>query len=105
MKKKFNPKDWLKPTEEKTLVKFYNKIEPQGAWMPIRVLTGNKDKSESLKLLFIAWISSVCMVYSILFMLGKFIFQEWTEALIYLSVAFVSFIVLYFSQRDTKLNK
>ncbi len=67
-----------KPTDKEVLTKFYERIKPQGFWKPFR---GSGEK-QNIIYLFGAWISSVILVYSILFFIGKVIFREWDNVLI-----------------------
>jgi SSS family solute:Na+ symporter len=57
------------PTDEKTLQHFYNKVKPDGGWSKFRK---PEDPKTKLAPLFICWISSIVMVYSILFSIGDF---------------------------------
>ncbi|MDX2002406.1 MAG: sodium:solute symporter family protein [Chitinophagales bacterium] len=101
------------PTETATLERFYEKVQPEGAWG--RIAYGDsyifenraadvfpfngepkrrRSKPANMFNLFVCWISAVCMTYSILFMTGKCIFAQWTPALMWGGAALVSFIIL-----------
>ena len=91
-----------KPSEHKTLLSFYNLVKPDGNWKPFQ--EGKKDNSNLLKL-FICWISSITLTYSLLFFTGKFILQEYLVSLYFLISAAISFVVLrYFLIRTNIFN-
>ncbi len=81
-------------TDEKTLLKFYERVKPQGIWKKAFLKIKIKTQKKQLANLFISWISSIIMVYSILFFLGKLIFQEWNAAAIWGAIAICSFFIL-----------
>lgn len=83
-----------KPSDEATLVKFYNKVKPDGSWEPVRKLAGGEAFKSNVPNLLVCWISGISFTYSILFLTGKLIFMEWSAALIWAGVAAVSFIIL-----------
>ncbi len=87
-------------TDEETLDKFIQKVKPSGSWG--RRASINQGK---LRYAFLSWGSSVIMVYSILFGMGKLIFKDWMMALIFLAVACVAFTILrYAMQREEALE-
>ncbi|MEW6468386.1 MAG: sodium:solute symporter family protein [Bacteroidota bacterium] len=91
------------PESDETLKRFYDKVRPQGAWNPVRQrmnITGHKSRLGGL---FVCWLSSVAMTYSILFLSGKLIFKEWIDALWCLGAALASFIVLRLAVSKTKI--
>ena len=91
-----------KPSEHKTLLSFYNLVKPDGNWKPFQ--EGKKDNSNLLKL-FICWISSITLTYSLLFFTGKFILQEYLVSLYFLISAAISFVILrYFLIRTNIFN-
>ena len=80
-----------KPTDNETLITFYDRVKPGGMWKRFR-LPGQPQ--ENLIYPLICWVSGVVMVYSVLFLIGYFIFEDWTPFAQW-SVAFVvSFIAL-----------
>ena len=91
-----------KPSEHKTLLSFYDLVKPDGNWKPFQV--GKKDNSNLFKL-FICWISSISLTYSLLFFTGKLILLEYTQSFIFLLSAIISFIILrYFLIRTNIFN-
>lgn len=82
-----------KPTDNKTLDNFYSKVKPDGAWKPIKNrLNITSSKGNVIKLIG-CWAASVIMTYSILFFIGKVIFQEWELALYWGISTLVSFVI------------
>lgn len=92
-----------KPTEQEKLESFYNKIKPLGAWTPVRTKLQLPKPEGNIWLLVICWISAIVMTYSILFMFGKLIFQEWGSFLVYLGIAVVGALALLISARKVKV--
>ncbi len=91
-----------KPENEQTLIKFYQQVEPEGAWNSIREKLNIPKKKSQIPMLLICWLSAIAFTYSLLFLIGKLIFQEYYYALINLIIAIISFIVLrYFIARTT----
>jgi SSS family solute:Na+ symporter len=88
-----------KPEDDKTLSNFYNKVRPMGNWGKF-TLPANVGKPGYL---VICWLSSIVMIYSTLFFIGKLIFKEYNEAGIYAAVIVVAFIVLRYSSMKTKI--
>lgn len=82
------------PSKEETLVKFYGKVKPDGAWGAVIQLAGVSASKSNIPSLIVCWLSSIVFTYSILFLTGKLIFKEWNDALIWGAAALVSFIVL-----------
>ena len=88
-----------KPEEESVLRNFYNKVRPMGNWGSF-TLQENKGKPGFL---VACWLSSIIMIYSTLFFIGKLIFKEWNEAMIYCGIVIISFLVLRYSSMKTKV--
>lgn len=83
-----------KPTKLEKLKEFYQRVKPDGWWQPVEILMEREKLPTKLPYLAICWISSVIMTYSILFLTGKIIFHEWTDALMWFVIATVSFLIL-----------
>ena len=88
------------PTDEETLQNFYNKVKPDGGWSKFRK---PEDPKTKLAPLFICWISSIVMVYSILFSIGDFIFLNFEDAVLEFSIAVISFLMLRFQLKRTRI--
>lgn len=78
-----------RPTEEKVLKAFYDRIQPAGHWGKYQ--TGSQQPGQLLKL-GIIWISAVIMAYSILFASGSLIFKQWSQMFVYLGIFAVSLL-------------
>lgn len=104
----FTTVSWLlvtfltKPSEHATLQSFYNLVKPDGNWKPFK--SSKTDNSNLLKL-FVCWISSIILTYSLLFFTGKLILLEYTQSLIFFISAVISFVILrYFLIRTNIFN-
>ncbi len=87
------------PTNKDTLLRFYNQVQPDGAW---GVFSADKSNSRIINLL-VCWLSAIVMTYGILFLIGKLIFQEWQTAGILCLVVLISFVVLRFFVGKTQI--
>lgn len=88
-----------KPEDETTLRKFYDKVRPMGNWGSFTLNT-NQGKPGALVM---CWLSSIIMIYSTLFFIGKIIFKEWNDAGIYGVIAIVAFLGLRHFSMKTKI--
>ncbi len=87
-----------KPTDEKVLKSFYRKIHPGGVmWKKISSQIPEVESDSGFFKLFINWIIGVILVYSILFGTGKLLLSDYTGFLIYILVAAVSIVILYYN--------
>jgi len=80
-----------KPTDESKLKDFYDRIGPAGNWKPFKK-TGDETDG-SLLILGVLWLSAVVMAYSILFLSGSIVFQNWEDIPLF-ATTFVSSTVL-----------
>ena len=88
------------PTKNETLLHFYNKVRPEGAW---GIYSAEKKEKSNLKGLFVCWISSIVMTYACLFLIGDIIFQNFDSAAIELFIAVISFLLLRFQLKRTRI--
>ncbi|ELR71570.1 Sodium:solute symporter family protein [Fulvivirga imtechensis AK7] len=88
-----------KPTDEKHLRAFFDKIKPDGNWRPFRA----EKHGQRLMKLIICWLSAIAMAYSALFLTGSFIFKEWNEGIIYSTICIVSFVVLRYTAGKVRI--
>lgn len=87
-----------KPTSEEVLISFYKKIHPGGfLWKKVSNKLSDVEGDSVFLNMFINWFIGVILVYSILFGTGKLIFGEITEFLMYLGIAIISVIIIYFN--------
>jgi len=82
------------PDHDQTLFAFVERVQPQGKWCKVYKKKGIPQPVSNIRPLLVCWISSVIMIYSILFASGKMIFQEWVPGIIWLIVAILSLWVL-----------
>lgn len=83
-----------RPVKKEHLIWFYNKVRPAGAWGPIVKEVGKK-KGEPILNNFIDFILGSIFIYSTLFGIGKFILGFWVQGIIYITVAIISFYLIY----------
>jgi SSS family solute:Na+ symporter len=81
------------PDNEKVLKSFCQKTKPVGFWGKYSQFTG-KYKGQYILALFMSWISSIIMIYSCLFFIGKLIFREYISAFGWLLAAIIYFAFL-----------
>lgn len=91
------------PTSKETLINFYKKVRPDGVWGPVKRVAGLPKEPSQLFGLVVCWISALVFTYSILFLSGKVIFQEWTEASYWLLSALISLLILLAAVRRTRI--
>ena len=93
--------------KQEKLIKFYEKVKPQGSWKPIQKLTSVKLDEPKYYLLNLTgcWLSSIVLIYSILFFIGKLIFMEWLEVGIYGGIIIVSLLIFLWFINKTKIFK
>ncbi len=91
------------PEDDETLKAFYSRIQPGGAWEPIRKKLDLPKPKANLGILGICWLSAVILIYSILFLLGKVIFLEWGAAVPWAGVCLFSFILFQWSVKRTRI--
>ena len=89
-----------KPTKNSTLSNFYTQVRPNGSWKPFQ--KAGDEKSAMLPL-FVCWISSIIMVYSCLFFIGDLIFLNYKSASIEALIIVISFIILRFQLKKTRI--
>lgn len=81
-----------RPETNATLIKFYERVRPDGNWrVPGSGITMPESNIGSL---LVCWLSAVAFTYGVLFLTGKIIFAEWTEAAWCAAVVAVSAIIL-----------
>ncbi len=96
----FTTVSWLiatfvtKPVDKNVLIAFVNRVNPGGkGWSVLQNEVDVPASKDSLGSLFINWILGTILVYSSLFAIGNFIFQDYTPAIILTAiVVIISFI-------------
>lgn len=92
-----------KPENDETLKKFYQQVEPLGAWNSVREKLNLPKTKSQIPALIACWISAVTLTYSTLFFIGKLIFEEYYYAIINLIIGVISFIILRYFMFNTKI--
>ncbi|MEA3392835.1 MAG: sodium:solute symporter family protein [Candidatus Marinimicrobia bacterium] len=89
-----------RPSDEKTLKKFYKKVHPGGlGWKKISTRMPEVKSDTGFGRMFISWGAGVLLIYSFLFGLGKVFFLEWWSAVIYFALAIISGVVIFFNMK------
>ena len=91
------------PENDNTLKAFYTQVEPDGAWSSVREKLGLPKIKTQIPALIICWLSATALTYSMLFFIGKIIFQNYYVAIINLLIAIVSFLILRYYMIHTKI--
>ena len=91
------------PENDNTLKAFYTQVEPDGAWSSVREKLGLPKIKTQIPALIICWLSATALTYSMLFFIGKIIFQDYDVAIINLLIAIVSFLILRYYMIHTKI--
>lgn len=65
------------PTNQAHLEAFYKRVQPEGAWGPVRRSLGLPPKSSAIPQLASQWIAGILLGYSILFLIGEILFGSW----------------------------
>ncbi len=90
------------PTNKLHLQRYYQRVDP-GGWWPKEIVGNGKSHQPEFRYLFFAWLLSIIMTYSILFLIGKIILQEYYEALGVFLSALISFLGLLAVLRKTTI--
>lgn len=88
------------PTDHEHLTNFYEKVKPQGMWKPYGT---QQNAGKNTLYLIGSWLTSVAMVYSTLFAIGKAILAEWNMFFIYLAVILTVGSLFIFFVRKAKI--
>ena len=92
----------LTPPEDKgVLLKFYEKIKPDGWWAPVAG-HATLDASRLGKLLLL-WVCGVVMVYSTLFAIGGWVLAEYQQGLQYTGLVIVLLAIFMWLARRVKI--
>jgi len=85
-----------RPTDVNTLKSFYEKVHPGGpGWKVVAREMPHVRSDKGYKALFVNYITGCVLVLFSLFGIGRLIFGDHAEALIYLSVAAVAAVIIY----------
>jgi len=92
------------PVSREKLYAFYRKVHPGGiGWRKIAEELPDVESDKGYPLLFANWLLGVVMVLSALFGIGKWIFKEYTLAVIFFSLTVISAVLINRNLRKIKL--
>jgi solute:Na+ symporter, SSS family len=95
-----------KPTDPKVLESFYRKIHPGGIlWKKVSDTLPDVVSDTGFGRKFANWISSVVMVYSMLFGIGSVIFGDYVNAIIYLVTGTAGMLVIIFNLKGDRAKE
>ncbi len=95
---------YITPAVDRDKLKsFYSRVRPDGAWEKVARDMGEQGESNSLGGLLVCWISSVALVYSVLFLTGDLILGRYGSAFIYGGSALAAFLVLRYAMGHTRI--
>ncbi|MDX5346659.1 MAG: Na+:solute symporter [Hymenobacteraceae bacterium] len=83
-----------RPTSLQRLQHFYQKVQPEGAWRPVRESLELEKPRTKVPVLLATWLCAILMTYSTLFLLGDLIFQNYLSFTSWLAVALLSGFLL-----------
>jgi len=83
-----------RPEKEETLQKFYQKVQPDGAWKGVAGRAGMTVDNGNLQNLALSWLIAIVMTYSVLFGIGKMLLNDAVLGGLFLSIAAVSAVLL-----------
>jgi Na+/proline symporter len=83
-----------RPTPLPHLMRFYERVRPQGAWEPVRQALGAPKKPSEVPRLMAQWGAGIAAGYSCLFLIGEVLFGGWGMAALYAGVALASMAYL-----------
>lgn len=81
------------PEPRAKLISFYRRVRPEGpGWKPIAAEAGvvEKNSGDSLTIQFVNWFLGCILIYASLFGIGKLIFKEWLEGIIWTALAVIA---------------
>ncbi|MDX1639767.1 MAG: sodium:solute symporter family protein [Balneolaceae bacterium] len=86
-----------RPTDSERLRSFCRNIRPGLGWGPVYRQLEVEPKRMNWKYSVLSLLSTVTMVYAVLFLVGKFLFGFWSEGATWLLVCIISFAALRYS--------
>jgi len=85
-----------KPTDEKTLFAFYQKVHPGGiGWKMISDKLPDVKSDSGFGLMFLNWFLGVILIYTSLFGIGKLLFGDYLLAATFILLAIISGATIY----------
>ncbi len=93
-----------KPESQDVLHKFYERIQPQGNWKPVRLSLNLPAKKSTIPYLILSWLSAVLMTYSLLFLIGSIIFGDYQNAAILFVTALCGLLLMRLGMKRAELR-
>ena len=93
-----------KPETPEVLQKFYERIQPQGNWKPIRLLLNVPFKKSTIPYLVLSWFSAILITYSLLFLIGSIIFGDYKQAGILFCAALGGLLLMRLGMKKAELR-
>jgi len=95
-----------RPTDKEKLISFYRTVHPGGlGWKKISSEATDVKADKGYGILFINWIAGCILVMFALFGIGKIIFGFFTHGFVYLSIAIVAGIIIYYNMSKAGWGK
>ena len=93
-----------KPEKPEVLQRFYDRIQPQGSWKPVRISMNLPERKSTVPYLVLSWFSAVMMTYSLLFLIGSIIFGNYQNAVILFATALTGFFLMRLGMKRSELS-
>lgn len=94
---------FTKPEDNGHLSAFYQKVQPDGWWKPVRRALGVEPRKGEVRNLAMCWLAGVVLVYAVLFGLGYAILGDWYKGGLYGIVAVIGIYVLQRYVKQTRI--
>jgi len=88
-----------RPTDERTLHQFFQVVKPEFGWKSFYSKLKIESPQRNKTFILLQVVFAIVFTYSILFLVGKSIFQELEEAALWLVMTLFSFAGLYYSMK------
>ncbi|MEE8143696.1 MAG: sodium:solute symporter family protein [Planctomycetota bacterium] len=87
----------MRPPEAKSLVPFYRKVRPLGAWGPVRAFCPEVTVQESLRPALVGILGGLALIYGMMFATGSFLLGSTSESLIALAVMAAGIVAVFWA--------
>ena len=87
-------------TSARTLEHFYERVQPDGWWKPLKK---NSETKSQMGPLLLCWLFSIVMVYACLFFIGDLIFMNYEKAIIEAIILLIAYIALRIQLKKTRI--
>ena len=94
-----------KPTDEKTLEKFYRKIHPGGiGWKVFRKKYPDVKPDKGYGALFVNWFLGIVVIYSTLYGTGRLIFEDYLKGSLAFLLSIIAGTVIYLNLKKKEIQ-